>query len=135
MNKNNKIGIDYNNVIYYDIPEKVRIRKHSIDVLEFQEFMKKNRVISIKKISKLLDIPISEVQHWYRKDKYFSFPNEKIWFKLKEILSINENKYDAYITEWIEMDSVHEQSNRVYDFNGISPTLTSTSADLRILIY
>ena len=60
---------------------------------------------------------------------------KKIWFKLKEILSINSNIYDSFITEWIETDGLHEQSNRVYDFNGIAPTLTSTSADLRILIY
>ena len=35
--------------------------------------------------------------------------------------------------EFEEKISVHEQSNRVYDINGIAPTITSTSADIRII--
>ena len=124
-----------NEIIYYDIPEKVRIRKYKCNILEFQKFLKNHKNITNKKLSILINRPLTEVEHWFRTDKYFSFPDEKIWFKLKEILSINSNIYDSFITEWIETDGLHEQSNRVYDFNGIAPTLTSTSADLRILIY
>ena len=89
----------------------------------------------IKKISELLNISKTEVEHWFRNDKYFSYPNEKIWFKLKEILNIKTNIYDDFITEFIEIESVFESTNRVYDINGIAPTITSTSADLRIIIY
>lgn len=35
--------------------------------------------------------------------------------------------------EFEEKLSLHEQSNRVYDINGIAPTITSTSADIRII--
>jgi len=122
-------------VIYYDIPEIVKVRKHNCDISEFQKFLKKHKTLNNAQISKLLNIPKTEVEHWFRTDKYFSFPNDKIWFKLKDILKIESNQYDNFIIEWIEIDSVFEQSNRVYDYNGIAPTLTSTNSDLRIIIY
>lgn len=130
-----KVGNDSLNIIYYDIPEIVRIRKYECDKIQFQKFMKAHKKITNKKIAELLDIPITEVEHWFRTDKYFNFPNENIWGKLKKVLNIESNIYDSFIMEWVEVEGTHEQSNRVYDCNGISPTITSTSADIRILIY
>ena len=127
-----KVGSE---VVYYDIPEIVRVRKYNCNTAQFQKFIKEHKKMTNKKISELLNVPKTEVEHWFRIDKYFAFPNEKIWFKLKEILNIESTIYDKFITEWIEMDGVHDQSNRVYDFNGVAPTLTATSADIRILIY
>jgi DNA (cytosine-5)-methyltransferase 1 len=130
-----KVGSDSYDIIFYDIPEIVRIRKYDCDKIQFQKFIKSYKKMTNKKIAQLLNISITEVEHWFRTDKYFSFPSENVWYKLKEVLNIESDIYDSFITEWIEVDGTHEQSNRVYDFNGISPTITSTSADIRILIY
>lgn len=130
-----KVGGDSLNIIYYDIPEIVRIRKYECDKIQFQKFIKSYKKMTNKKLAELLNIPITEVEHWFRNDKYFNFPNENIWYKLKKVLNIESDIYDSFITEWIEVEGIHEQSNRLYDCNGIAPTITSTSADLRILIY
>jgi DNA (cytosine-5)-methyltransferase 1 len=130
-----KVGSDFSGVLYYEIPEIVRVRKHNCSKKDFQGYLKKHKKISNKKISELLNVPITEVEHWFRTDKCFAFPNENIWYELKKIMNIQSDTYDSFITEWIEVEGVHDQSNRVYDYNGISPTLTSTSADIRILIY
>ena len=134
MKKEILVGSDFSGVVYYDIPEKVIIRKNKCDVKEFQSFLKKHKTITIKKISEILDIPKTEVEHWFRKDKYFSYPSPEIWSNLKDVLNIKSKKYDKFITEFIQVDGVHEQSNRVYDINGIAPTITSTGADIRIII-
>ena len=44
-----------------------------------------------------------------------------------------EQQFDKQICEFIEKESVFEKTNRVYKTNGISPTLTATSADERII--
>lgn len=123
-----------NEVIYYDIPEIVKVRKHIIDISEFQNFIKQHKKMSNKQLAKLLNVPVTEVEHWFRKDKFFAIPSDKIWTQLKNALGINSNIYDAFVMEFEERQGIHEQSNRVYDINGISPTITSTNADIRIII-
>ena len=66
-----------NEIIYYDIPEKVRIRKYKCNILEFQKFLKNHKNITNKKLSNLINRPLTEVEHWFRTDKYFSYPDEK----------------------------------------------------------
>lgn len=122
------------NIIYYDIPEIVKIRKHDCDIVEFQKFLKSHKNMPIKKIAQELNLKKTEVEHWFRSDKYFSIPNSDKWYELKKLLKIECNLFDAFVMEFIEKYGVHEQSNRVYDINGISPTITSTNADIKIII-
>lgn len=129
-----KVGSDFNKVVFYEIPEMVKVRVNNCDIVEFQQFLKKYKKLNNKKISEILNIPKTEVEHWFRTDKYFTIPNENIWMDLKNILNIDDNKYDDFVMQFEEKESIHEQSNRVYDINGIAPTLTSTNADLRIII-
>jgi DNA (cytosine-5)-methyltransferase 1 len=126
--------IDNNNVIFYDIPEMVKVRKYKVDIKGLQELLKKHKKTTIKKISDNLMIPKTEVEHWFRRDKYFSIPSAEIWGDLKKILKINDNSFDESIMTFIKKESIFEQTNRVYDVNGIAPTITSTTANLRILI-
>lgn len=119
-------------VIYYEIPEIVKVRKHKVDIEDLKKTLSK-RNISIKKISKIIGVKKTLVEHWFRKDSCFSIPNEENWLQLKKILEIETNKFDRSIMEFEEKLSLHEQSNRVYDINGIAPTITSTSADIRII--
>ena len=65
------------------------------------------------------------VEHWFRKDNCFSIPDENNWFKLKEMFDISTNEFDKFITEFEVLDGVYEKANRIYDENGICPTLTT----------
>ena len=47
-----------------------------------------------------------------------------MWDKLKEILNIKTNEFDAGIKTFIEKENVFESSNRLYYEIGIAPTLT-----------
>jgi DNA (cytosine-5)-methyltransferase 1 len=120
-------------VLVYNIPEIVSVRKHQVRIIELQQLLKNHRNISIKEISKKLNIPKTQVEHWFRTDKCFSIPDPILWFKLKECINISTNEFDLEITEFENKESIFEKSNRVYDSNGIAPTLTSTSADERVL--
>ena len=120
------------NVIYYDIPEMVKVRKYEVDIEALKKTLSK-RNISIKKISQMLGVKKTLVEHWFRKDSCFSIPSPENWLQLKEILGIHTNKFDKSIMQFEEKISVHEQSNRVYNINGVAPTITSTSADIRII--
>lgn len=120
------------NVIYYDIPEIVKVRKYEVDIEALKKTLSK-RNISIKKISQILGVKKTLVEHWFRKDNCFSIPSAENWLQLKEILGIQTNEFDKSIMQFEEKISVHEQSNRVYNINGIAPTITSTSADIRII--
>ena len=120
-------------VIYNNIPEIVKVRKHKINIKELQQFLKKHRIKSIKQISKEINVKKTKVEHWFRKDKSFAIPDAENWLDLKKCLNIKSNIFDKQICEFIEKESVFEKTNRVYKTNGISPTLTATSADERII--
>ena len=120
-------------VMVYNIPEIVSVRKYEVRIVKLQQLLKSHKNKSIKEISKKLNIPKTQVEHWFRTDKCFSIPNPILWFKLKEVLSIKTKEFDLEITEFEIKESIFEKSNRVYDSNGIAPTMTCTSADERIL--
>lgn len=127
-------NIQYNqDMIIHNIPEIVKIRKYDVDIKGLQKLLKKHKNKTINKIAKEIGVIKTEVQHWFRTDKYFSIPRAEIWIKLKECLNIELNDFDLSIMEFIEKKGIFEKSNRVYDENGISPTMTSTSADEKIL--
>lgn len=121
-------------VIVHNIAEIVKLRKYDVDILKLQKCLKNHKNKSIKAIAKELNVPKTEVEHWFRIDKYFAIPNAEIWFDLKKCINITTTEFDASITEFIQKEGVFEKSNRVYDENGIAPTMTSTNADERILI-
>ena len=89
--------------------------------------------MSLKKISEKLKIKKTTVEHWFRNDKSFSIPDSNIWMQLKNLLNIKTSIFDASIMEFIEKNGEFEQGNRVYDVNGLAPTITNTSSDERII--
>jgi DNA (cytosine-5)-methyltransferase 1 len=122
-------------VIIHDIPEIVKVRKNEVPIAQLQKILKEHKKKSIVQISKELNVNKTTVEHWFRTDKHFSIPDAEIWFDLKKCLNIETNEFDLSITEFIEKEGVFEKSNRVYDDRGIAPTLTSTSADEKIINY
>lgn len=123
-------------IIMYDIPQTVTVRKYPVDIEGLREILKTHKEVvklTNKKIAEILNKPITLVEHWFRQDKCFSIPDADIWFRLKELLKITTDEFDKSITEFIEQNGVFEKFNRVYDAEGIAPTLTVASADEKVL--
>jgi len=132
---NNKRDISSNQgVIVHNIPQIVSVRKHKVDIIKLQGVLKEHKTLSNQKIAEKLNIKKTTVDHWFRTDAGFSIPEANVWQDLKNLLKIKTNQFDKSITEFETREGVYEKANRVYDTKGIAPTMTSTSADERILI-
>lgn len=114
-------------IITHHMPEIVKVRKYEVNIPALQDCLKKHKK-PIKELQKALQIPKTTIEHWFRNDSSFSIPDTEIWFNLKNILGIETDEFDKSITEFEEREGVFDKSNRVYDENGLSPTLTSASA-------
>lgn len=116
-----------------DIPQMVKVRKHTVDTEKLGAMLRTHKIFSNKQIAEKLNVPITNVEHWFRRDEYFSIPDADIWFQLKELLGITTDEFDAPITEFEEREGVFEQSNRVYHEDGVSPTIMAeTNNGIRI---
>ena len=116
---------------------QVKKRVHSVDYGELSQFLKdarKSAKVTVVEISEKLGKPKSEVEHWFRSDDFFAPPTDDIWFDLKEMLGIETDKYDAFITEFEWVDGVYEIDKRAYEIDGLSPTLTTTETLAKINI-
>jgi len=116
---------------------QVKKRVHETDTNQLVIFLRNHKQtagVSVSDIATQLDRSESEVEHWFRTDKYFAPPPAEVWHPLKGILGITDEKYDAYITEFEWVDGVFEQDKRAYDDDGLSPTLTTTETLAKINI-
>jgi len=88
------VAIDYLNanphlINQYDIPFKYR--PYLPHPRRFVEYLKANT--SIKALTKNTDIPKTKIEHWFRKDKCFSYPSIEDWNKIKPFLkTVSFNK-------------------------------------------
>jgi hypothetical protein len=82
----------------YDKPFKVRTKLPK--KLEFINYLKENT--SIKQLVKNTSIPKTKIEHWFRKDKCFSYPTIKDWNTIKPFLK--EIKFDEELTFEVEQD-------------------------------
>ena len=78
----------------------------------------------------VLNVPITTVEHWFRKDDSFAIPTPDVWFKLKDFLGIKTDEFDESIMTFEEKDGIYEKSDRIYDEEGISPTLTQQKENI-----
>ena len=114
--------------------EKVKVRKHKVQVEALQELLLaklKASGKSKKQIANELNDEFSTIEHYFRKvgSEFFSIPSADHWPKLKKILKITSKKFDKQILEFEIKDGVYETKQRVYSDEGKAPTLTSGSAD------
>ena len=119
-----------------DIPQTVRVRKYEVDSEKLCELLRNHKSssgLNNQDIANCLNIPLTKVEHWFRQDKYFAIPDEYIWFELKAILGIETNEFDESIMTFEEREGVFEKSNRCYLADGLAPTLTSASADEKVI--
>lgn len=117
-----------------EIPQVVKVRKYEIDIEKLKLILKQYKNYTNKEISLILDVPLTTVEHWFRSDNCFSIPDDNIWLRLKTLLKINTNEFDESIMTFEERNGTYEKANRFYFEDGISPTITSASANEKIII-
>lgn len=120
-------------ILCHEIPQTVTVRKHTVDVNGLKNVLRSHKTLSNKDIALILNVPQTKVEHWFRNDECFSIPDAETWQELKALLNIQTDEFDKSIMEFEEKENVFEKANRCYDDNGIAPTLTSTSADEKII--
>lgn len=123
-------------IMKYDIVQQVVVRKHPVDIEKLKECLrnaKEKSNLSNAKIATLLEEPQTKVEHWFRTDSCFSVPEPSIWLRLKNLLNIITSEFDESIMTFEEREGIYEKSNRCYFIEGISPTLTVTSANEKII--
>tara|TARA_R110001599_G_scaffold92817_2_gene242635 strand:- start:493 stop:1803 length:1311 start_codon:yes stop_codon:yes gene_type:complete len=112
--------------------EEVKVRKHEVDLPNLQDLLRESKNQSgktNKQIAEETNLPVTKVEHWFRTDSSFAIPSDDVWFKLKEVLAIPVNTFDAQIMEFIYRDGVYESTQRVYSEDGKSPTLTASNSE------
>ena len=122
-----------NKIDMVEIPQKVKVRKYEVDIGKLKNVLRSHKNISNKLIAESLNKPLTLVEHWFREDDCFSIPDADVWFSLKELLNIETNEFDEAITTFEEKDNIYEKSNRFYYDTGLAPTITSTSANEKII--
>ena len=82
----------------YDKPFMVRTKLP--EKIKFINYLKENT--SIKELVKNTSIPKTKIEHWFRKDKCFSYPTIEDWNTIKPFLK--EIKFDEELTFEVEQD-------------------------------
>ena len=108
---------------------KITAKKRSYDTpKEINEYLKANK--NGKTIGEIADstrLPKTQVEHYFRSDKYRAIPSPKDWMVLKELLGFDDT-YDKQVTEIYEKEVEFESSRRVYSSEGISKTLDTNDS-------
>lgn len=110
--------------------EKVKIRKHEVDIPNLQKVLRSAKTSSgktNKQIAEETSVPLTKVEHWFRTDSSFAIPSDDIWHKLKDVIGIDVDTFDKQIMEFEYRDGVYESSQRVYSEHGKSPTITTAN--------
>jgi site-specific DNA-cytosine methylase len=106
---------------------KIVAKKRSHDTpKEINEYLKQSKGnMTISKISEYLGLPKTQVEHYFRADKYRAIPSPDVWNQLKKLLNFDDT-YDTQVTSIYEKEVEFESSRRVYSDKGLSPTIDST---------
>ena len=113
---------------YIDVEVEVAIRKYQVDEERLKQVLKDHKGIRTnQEIADALGRPRTEVEHWFRQDKYFGIPNADIWYPLKELLNIQTDEFDASITEYEYKGGHYDMANRIH-YGDIAPTLTAENS-------
>lgn len=119
-----------------DVPQMVRVRKYEVNCTKLCEVLrtcKSSLGLKNQDIAERLKVPLTKVEHWFRQDKYFAIPDENIWFELKALLGIKTDEFDESIMIFEEKEGVFEKANRCYFPDGLAPTITSATADEKVI--
>lgn len=123
-------------IIVHEVKKIVKKRKYEVDKENLSKLLKEqkqNLNLSNKDIADKLQCSITSVEHWFRSDDNFSIPSAEIWNDLKEILKINNDRFDKSITEFETIPGNYDKDNRLYNINELSPTATANSNNIKII--
>lgn len=126
-----------NKVIQSNLVQTVKVRTYPVDTEKLQTLLKdskSNSNLTNENIASKLNIPITQVEHYFRTDDSFAIPNPEIWPNLKKILNITDDSLDKSIMTFEEKESNYDMHNRAYHTNGIAPTI-DTNNDKKIIEY
>lgn len=124
-------------VITHNIKQNVKVRVYNVDTDKLSKVLRESKEkvkLNNNEIAEKLDIPTTQVEHYFRTDNYFAIPDDIVWPKLKEILQIDTDEFDKSIMTFEIKEGTYDSSNRVYGPEGIAPTL-DTSDDKKIIEY
>ena len=124
-------------VITHNIKQNVKVRVYNVDTDKLSKVLRESKdkvKLNNNEIAEKLDIPTTQVEHYFRTDNYFAIPDDEIWPKLKELLQIDTDEFDKSIMTFEIKEGTYDSSNRVYGPEGIAPTL-DTSDDKKIIEY
>lgn len=113
-----------NEIKFIEYEQHVKVRKYKVDKLSLYNMLKSYKTMTNKDISERLNIPLTKVEHYFRKDSSQVIPDPLIWDDLKQLLNIKDDSFDKVITTFYVKAGVFEKSNRFYFNCGICPTLT-----------
>ena len=108
------------------------VRKYDVDIENLKKVLREHKNYSNKEIAEKLNVPLTQVEHWFRQDEYFAIPDADIWFELKNLLNITTDEFDESIITFEVKDGVYDKANRCYHVDGIAPTLTVASGNEKI---
>ena len=110
---------------YYEVEMEVEIRRSTVDKAKLMDLLQKHRRPP-KEIADELGKPLTLVEHWFRRDKYFAIPTPDVWQDLKRVCGITDDSLDASIMEFDTLSGTYDMRNRIY-YGEISPTLLAGS--------
>jgi len=105
------------------VPQTVKVRKYEVDRQKLVKCLREHKTMSNKALAVKLQVPITEVEHWFRTDSYGSIPDADLWLDIKQILEISTNEFDLPIMEYENRIGTFEKAERCYMTDGIAPTL------------
>lgn len=108
------------------VETEVKVRKYPVDTEHLIECLQKHKNMPISEIAERLNKPKTLVEHWFRKDRCFAIPDADTWLKLKELIGIETNEFDASIMTYVTRSGKYDTANRIH-IGEVSPTFTASS--------
>jgi site-specific DNA-cytosine methylase len=119
---------------YIDVELEVAVRKYEVDTEKLSECLRTHKGdFSNQEIADILDKPLTLVEHWFRKDKYFAIPEPDVWLDLKKLLNIETNEFDESIMTFEFKGGNYDMRNRIYT-SDTAPTLTCDGGNKLYLV-
>ena len=115
-----------NQLMVINIPQLVKKRVFEVDIKKLQQILrasKKAKGLTNAYLSEQLGIPKTQVEHYFRTDRYFDIPDSEIWVKLSRLLDIEDDDLSKQITTFEIQEGLFEKSERHYFEDGLAPTI------------
>ena len=124
------LGLDIENtedrIVMTKADFDVKVRKYYVDTKELCAYLRNHKGKKTnKQIARYCNVPITKVEHWFRRDSSFAIPDKDSWFKLKKLFGIISTEWDKEITEFEIKKNNFDMAKRIYHVRGKHPTLTT----------